>query len=155
MSYMTAERFALDTNLLAYTRDDSAPAKQARAREVFWRAIRGRRCLLSVQAVGELYASLRKRNEVSVSVAVDAVRQMISLFQVVGIVPEDADVALRIAAGGRLSYWDGLMVATVGRAGCTVLLTEDMQDGAVHGGVTIRNPFAGERLPAEIEALLG
>ena len=27
--------------------------------------------------------------------------------------------------------------------------------GAVHGGVTIRNPFAGDRLPAEIEALLG
>jgi hypothetical protein len=30
-----------------------------------------------------------------------------------------------------------------------------MQDGAVHGSVTIHNPFAGERLPAEIEALLG
>ena len=152
---MTGERFALDTNLLAYTRDDSEPVKQTRARDVFWRAIRSGRCLLSVQTVGELYASLRRRNAVAVPAAIEAVRQMTSLFPMVGIVPDDADLALRAAASGTLSYWDGLMVATVGRSGCTTLLTEDMQDGAVHGGVTIRNPFAGERLPAEIEALLG
>ena len=89
------------------------------------------------------------------AIAIEAVREMTSLIQLVGIVPHDAERALQAAAGGRLSYWDGLMLATVARAGCTTLLTEDMQDGAVHGGVTIRNPFAGERLPAEIEALLG
>ncbi len=152
---MTGERFALDTNLLAYTRDDSAPDKQARAREVFWRSLRCGRCLLSVQTVGELYASLRRRGAVSVPAAIEAVRQMTSLLPMVGIIPDDAERALRAAAGGSLSYWDGLMVATVSRAGCTVLLSEDMQDGANHNGVTIRNPFTGERLPAEIEALLG
>jgi predicted nucleic acid-binding protein len=152
---MTAERFALDTNLLAYTRDDSAPTKQSRAREVVERAVRGKRCVLSVQVVGELYASLRNRGAVPVAVALQTVRETAALFQVVGIVPSDAERALDHAATGRLSYWDGLMIATVARAGCTTLLTEDMQDGAVHSGVTIRNPFAGERLPAEIEALLG
>ena len=152
---MIPERFALDTNLLAYTRDDSAPGKQVRAREVFWRAIRSGRCLLSVQSLGELYASLRRRGAVSVPAAIEAVRQMTSLFLVVGIVPDDAERALRCAAGGTLSYWDGLMIATIARAGCTSLLSEDMQDGAIHGGVTMRNPFAGEEMPAEIEALLG
>ncbi|MFL5337025.1 MAG: PIN domain-containing protein [Geminicoccaceae bacterium] len=152
---MTAERFALDTNLLAYTRDDSVPDKQARARDVFWRAICCGRCLLSIQTVGELYASLRRRGAVPVAAAIETVREMTSLFPVIGIVPEDAERALRAAAAGTMSYWDGLMVATVGRAGCTTLLTEDMQDGAVHGGVIIRNPFAGKQLPAEIVALLG
>ena len=57
---MTVERFALDTNLLAYSRDDSAPAKQARAREVFGGQYGAERCMLSAQTVGELYASLRK-----------------------------------------------------------------------------------------------
>jgi predicted nucleic acid-binding protein len=80
---------------------------------------------------------------------------MVSLFPVVALVPADAEAALQAAGAQRLSYWDGLILATVGRAGCTTLLSEDMQDGAVHGGVTIRNPFAGERLPGEIEALLG
>ena len=86
---------------------------------------------------------------------VQCARDMSALFPLLGIEPVDVQRALESVALGHLSYWDGLMVATVGRAGCTVLLTEDMQDGAVHGGVTIRNPFAGERLPAEIEALLG
>src|SRR5215208_2040525 len=99
---MTAERFALDTNLLAYTRDDSAPTKQARAREVYGRAVRCGQCMLSVQTVGELYASLRKRGEVSVPAAIDAVREMTSLYQMVGIVPDDAERALRAIAGGNL-----------------------------------------------------
>ena len=152
---MTAERFALDTNLLAYTRDDSAPRKQSRAREVVERAVLGQRCALSVQVVGELYASLRKRDQVPVPEAIHAVREMTALFDIIDIVPEDAQRALGHVALGRASYWDALLLATVGRAGCIALLTEDMQDGAVHGGVTVRNPFAGEHLPAEIEALLG
>lgn len=151
---MTAERFALDTNLLAYTRDDSAPRKQSRAREVVERAVLGQRCVLSAQVIGELYASLRKRDSVPVPVAIHAVREMTGLFDIIGIVPEDAQRALEQTGLGRVSYWDALMITTVGRAGCIALLTEDMQDGAVHGGVTIRNPFAGDRLSAEIEALL-
>ena len=153
---MTAtERFALDTNLLAYSRDDLTPAKQARAREVIERAIRCGRCVLSVQVVGELYASLRKRATVPPEVATQAVREMTSLFPLIGIDPGDTEQALRTASWQELSYWDALMVATVGRAGCTTLLSEDMGDGRAHHGVTVRNPFVGDRVPAEIEALFG
>ena len=152
---MTAERFALDTNILAYSRDDLTPTKQARARAVIERAVRCQRCILSVQVVGELYASLRKRDTVQIAESAQTVREMTWLFPIVGIMPQDAEHALRSTARKHLSYWDALMIATVGRAGCGTLLSEDMQDGAVHGGVTVRNPFAGERLPAEIEALLG
>jgi predicted nucleic acid-binding protein len=152
---MTAERFALDTNVLAYTRDDSAPTKQERARDVVARAARCERCLLSIQTVGELYVSLRKRGAVSSLDAALSVRDMVSLFPVVALVPADAEAALVTAAAQQLSYWDGLILATVSRAGCSTLLSEDMQDGGVHLGVIVRNPFAGERLPAEIEALLG
>jgi hypothetical protein len=44
------------------------------------------------------------------------------------------------------------MIAAVGRAGCSILLSEDMQDGAVHDGVTLRNPCAGDELP-DLEAI--
>jgi predicted nucleic acid-binding protein len=80
---------------------------------------------------------------------------MTPLFPLIGIDPNDAERALQTAALQRLSYWDALMVATVGRAGCTTLLSEDMGDGATRNGVTIRNPLIGERLPADIAALLG
>jgi predicted nucleic acid-binding protein len=61
---------------------------------------------------------------------------------------------LNEAAAGRFSYWDALLLATLGRAGCSVLLSEDMADGATLAGVTTRNPSAESALPAEIGALL-
>jgi predicted nucleic acid-binding protein len=51
-------------------------------------------------------------------------------------------VALADAAAGRASYWDALLVATAAEAGCTIILTEDMSDGAILGGLRIHNPFA-------------
>lgn len=41
-----------------------------------------------------------------------------------------------------LSFWDSQLAACALLAGCTVLETEDMQDGLViEGTLTIRNPF--------------
>jgi predicted nucleic acid-binding protein len=67
---------------------------------------------------------------------------------------DEARAALAEAAAGRFSYWDALLLATLGRAGCSVLLSEDMADGARLAGVTVRDPFAADTLPDEIEALL-
>jgi predicted nucleic acid-binding protein len=41
----------------------------------------------------------------------------------------------------RLSWWDSLIVAAAQAQHCILLLTEDLQDRAVYGGVTVRNPF--------------
>lgn len=41
----------------------------------------------------------------------------------------------------RLSWWDSLIVSAAQAQCCTLLLTEDMQDHAIYGGVTVRNPF--------------
>jgi hypothetical protein len=34
-----------------------------------------------------------------------------------------------------------MIVAAAQAQSCTILLTEDLQDGAMFGGVTVRNPF--------------
>jgi predicted nucleic acid-binding protein len=54
----------------------------------------------------------------------------------------------RVLAGARqvearfdLSWWDSLIVAAAQLQHCVLLLTEDLQDGAVYGSVTVRNPF--------------
>mgnify|MGYP000417368387 CR=1 FL=1 len=153
---MTAtERFALDTNVLIYVFDGTEPDRRIRAMDVVRRASRSGRCFLSLQCVGEFLSALGRRRLVETGERVQIARDMAALFPMFGIEPVDAEQALAAVALGRLSYWDALMLATVARTGCTTLLTENMQDGAVHSGVTIRNPFAGDRLPAEIEALLG
>lgn len=62
--------------------------------------------------------------------------------------------ALEAAERGTSGFWDGLLLATVARAGCDVLLSENMQDGTRFGGVTILNPFVGDELPECVAALL-
>jgi predicted nucleic acid-binding protein len=41
----------------------------------------------------------------------------------------------------KLSVWDGLIVESARTAQCTVLYSEDFQNGRTFDGVTIRNPF--------------
>jgi predicted nucleic acid-binding protein len=41
-----------------------------------------------------------------------------------------------------MSYWAALLVACAREAGCRVILTEDMTDGANLGGVLVHNPFS-------------
>jgi predicted nucleic acid-binding protein len=49
--------------------------------------------------------------------------------------------ALELARTHRLAFYDALTVAAAAEAGCTTLLTEDLQHGRKIGEVTIRNPF--------------
>lgn len=58
--------------------------------------------------------------------------------------PIDTDVlahARQVEARFQLSWWDSLIVAAAQVQHCVLLLTEDLQDGAVYGSVTARNPF--------------
>ena len=41
-----------------------------------------------------------------------------------------------------MSYWDALIIAAAEAASCEIVWSEDMNDGQVYGGVTVRNPFA-------------
>jgi len=43
----------------------------------------------------------------------------------------------------QVSFWDGLILSAGAAAGCEELITEDLSDGQVFRGVTVRNPFAG------------
>lgn len=42
---------------------------------------------------------------------------------------EDVFAALNLANGGILFYWDGLLVSAAERAGCELLISEDMHNG--------------------------
>jgi predicted nucleic acid-binding protein len=154
MSGERRARFGLDTNVLVYAVDRDAGEKSDRAETIVRRAARTRRCVLSLQNVGEFYnAVTRKRLAPAADAARLAARYM-QLFALVEARADDARQALAEAAAGRYSYWDALLLATVSRAGCSVVLSEDMQDGARFGPLTIRDPFAGDDTPDDVAALL-
>jgi predicted nucleic acid-binding protein len=55
---------------------------------------------------------------------------------------------MELAASHQFALWDAIMLAAAGASGCRLLLSEDMQDGFIWRGVTIRNPFTGLPGPA-------
>jgi len=132
----------VDTNILVYARDASEPAKRARATawlEFLWREQSGR---TSVQVLSEYYATLTRRLQPRVpsSEAWDAVSALLTWH------PQATDGAVlqrgrEIEQRYGLNWWDCLVVAAAQLQGCALLLSEDLQDGGVYGGVTVRSPF--------------
>lgn len=53
----------------------------------------------------------------------------------------------------KLQFWNALIVTAAAEAGCTMLLSEDMQHGFVVRGLTIVNPLAEQPHP-KLAALL-
>jgi predicted nucleic acid-binding protein len=138
---MTAPVF-VDSNVFVYARDASDGVKQKRAAAwlaYLWRERAGR---ISTQVLSEYYVTVTRKLDPGLSAkdAWDDVRALVTWR------PHAVD-AMVLARGRevelrhRLSWWDSLIVAAAQLQGCAVLLSEDMQDGAVYGDVTVRSPF--------------
>lgn len=132
---------SIDTNILVYVSDDDEPAKQATARDLI-RSVMLKPTKLGLQVVGELQNVLLRRLKQPPWVAAQNARNVLQAFDTFAANERASEEALTQMAAGRLSYWDALLVFSARDAGVKILLTEDMQDGAVIGGVTIINPFA-------------
>jgi predicted nucleic acid-binding protein len=150
-----AERFGLDSNVLIYAVDHRFPDRQVRAQGVIQAAARTHRCVLATQNVGEFYSAVTRKRLADLPTALRKARELLVMFPILQA-PDAAAIRLALDAvtAGRFAYWDALLLATLARADCTALLSEDMQDGGSLAGVTVRNPFAGDALPPAVAALL-
>ena len=153
---MNAEqrRFGLDTNVLIHAVEAGGADRTQRAERIVRRAVATRRCILTVQNIGEFYADCVRKRHASPSAAAVRAAGFGDLFATTAAGMDEVRAALVEAAAGRFSYWDALLLVTLGRAGCSVLLSGDMADGAGLAGVTVRDPFAGGDVTEEIDALL-
>lgn len=150
---MTTERFSLDTNILVYAADRAAGERHERALEILDRAVR-RDCVLTLQALAEFFQVTTRKRMVARADAATQLRDWATGFPTVAADPDALLTALGFAVDGRFGLWDALLLATAARHGCEVLLSEDMQDGARFGGVTILDPFIGAELPERVARLL-
>lgn len=150
---MTDRRFTLDTNVLVYAIDSAEGEKHRRAKEIVERAAQAD-CVLAIQALGEFYVTSQRRRLLPAADAAAQVADWVELFATMAAAEANVVTAAREAAAARFGHWDAMLLATADSHGCAAVLSEDMVDGAVLGGVTVRNPFRGDRLPDEIETLL-
>lgn len=135
----------VDANVFVYARDGRDSAKQARAAEwiaYLWREALGR---TSMQVLSESYTTVTRKLTPRVSPE-EAWEDAKALFT---WRPQPIDATLlararEIEQRWQLSWWDSMIVAAAQVQDCAMLLTEDLQDGIVLGGVTVRSPFTLE-----------
>ncbi len=132
----------VDTNVFVYARQAHEARKQPIAAQWvdrLWREGTGR---TSFQVLNELYSALTQSARPSADAAVAG--EYVQVLMAWNPQPIDADVLTRahqIEQRHRLNWWDCLIVASAQLQSCSVLLTEDLQDRAVIGSVTVRSPF--------------
>jgi predicted nucleic acid-binding protein len=133
-------RSFFDTNLLVYADAADEPARQALAIQLIKTHRAEGTAVLSTQVLQEFVnVALRK-----LKLPVPLIRERLSLyarFELVPATPEIIEGALALHALRGTSFYDALILQAAIVSGCSVLYSEDLQDGALIGGVKIVNPF--------------
>ena len=133
---MSAARVFLDTNVLLYALVSTDP-RQGRARELLLTG-----GVVSVQVLNEYVSAARsklKMDAAELDRSLEVVRSLCP--SVLDSTVADHEAAFDLSRNGGLHIYDATIIASAVRAGCETLWTEDMQDGRVIDGLTIRNPF--------------
>ncbi len=140
---MSPGRFFLDTNILVYSFDESAPLKRAVAQELVERALTTRQGLVSYQVIQEFLdvAGTRFAEPLSFEhrhAYLDRVlAPLCEVFASTGLFARALEVQERYG----YSFYDSLIVAGALEADCTVLYTEDLKAGQRIGVMEIVDPF--------------
>jgi predicted nucleic acid-binding protein len=133
---MRARAF-FDTEVLVYAVSQN-DARAAQAEELLMSG-----GVVSVQVLNEFTAVARRKLQMAWAEVGEAVEAFLVLCpSPVLVTVEIHEAARRIAEKLGCNIYDGLVVASALEAGCSVLYSEDFQDGQViEGKLTIQNPF--------------
>ena len=129
-----------DTNVFIYADDASAPAKQARAIQLITEYRRSGLLVVSMQVLQEYYAAATRKLGVDPETAQQKVR-LLARTRVVRFVEDDVIAAIELHRLNRVSFWEAMIIHAARLAGADLLYSEDLQHGAMLGGVRIQNPF--------------
>ncbi|HUF17464.1 MAG TPA: PIN domain-containing protein [Thermoanaerobaculia bacterium] len=130
----------LDTNVLLYADDLDAGDKQHRARAILRDTLSSGEGVVSTQVLQEFFVISTRKLGVEAATA----RRKVELLGKMDLVRIDLGLILSAIDLHRLhsfSFWDALIVRSAVLAGCSILLSEDLQHGQMIDGVRIENPF--------------
>jgi predicted nucleic acid-binding protein len=139
---MSGERAFFDTNALVYLYSDDEPTKQGQA----LLALLTYECIVSRQVMNEFCNVCIKKQKLPVERLKQVIANIRYLYGFYEIQDETVLHAIAIHERFQFSYYDSLIVASALESGCGYLFTEDLQDGQMIDGLTIRNIFAGDLL---------
>ncbi|MBI5282877.1 MAG: PIN domain-containing protein [Candidatus Solibacter usitatus] len=129
-----------DTNILLYTDDGSAPAKQARALELFIAHLRQGSAIVSLQVLQEYYSAATRKLGVDPALAQRKV-ELLATCHVVKFGEQDVIAAIELHRLSKASFWDSLILHAARVGGASVLYSEDFSHSTTPAGVPVVNPF--------------
>lgn len=139
-----ADRDFFDTNIVVYAVDHRDLEKQTRARALLTDAIENDTGALSTQVLNEFFTVSTSRRRVPQPLSPADARLIVEQISIMPVVAVDLPLvrnAIDTSQRYGIAYWDGLIVAAAERAGCTRLLSEDLNPGQIYNGVRAFNPF--------------
>lgn len=131
-----------DTNIIVYSYSNSEADKQSIARLL----ISTHNSYVSTQVLQELTNTLTKKFKFSYENAIDTIIECCKNNHL--YINSDATIleACKVAARYRFSFYDSLIISAALACECSILYTEDLQNGLVIGKLKIINPFAGIKI---------
>lgn len=135
-----ATRSFIDTNILVYAEASDVPAKQKAALALLKQLYEEACGVLSTQVLQEYCNVALKKLKLSpqyIRTQLDLYEQ----FEVIQVTPSIIRAGLDLHQTRCISFYDAIVLATAQTAGCSLLLSEDMNTGEMVDGVRIVNPF--------------
>ena len=136
-------KYFLDTNIFVYSFDENARDKQQKARELIRTALKTGNGHISIQVIQEFFNVATRKFEVPMPL-LSSKEYLDKIFMQLEVVYPDNNfikTGLDIAATTGYSFYDSLIISAALKAGCTILYTEDLQNGQKIQNLTITNPF--------------
>ena len=140
-----SRRVFLDANVLLYLYDirDESVRKRQQAIELVRRETMtlGVELVVSTQVFSEFASVSRRRGLMPAERLKERLRGFEANMTVYAVDTDTIVAAIDRADRYKISFIDAQILEAAERAGCDLLLTEDLNDGQVYGKVRVENPF--------------
>jgi predicted nucleic acid-binding protein len=139
------DKVFLDTNIFVYAIDSSPELSRQRdiARRIIRKQIENESGVISIQVIQEFYQVAT--GKIATPISTQDALQFIRYMSILEIVVANLDMvlaAVHLHKRYLLSFWDGLILQAAKSAGCTQLLSEDLQHDFKLDDLVVHNPFA-------------
>ncbi len=132
------DKVFIDTNVLIYF-ISSEEGKKMKAKDVIFSS---QDIYISSQVISKFISVCLSKELLGLEEIITLVNDLIEALRFSSVEESTIKKALQIKKDSKYSYWDSLIIASALKNNCSILYTEDMQDGqVVDGNLTITNPF--------------
>ena len=139
MNFMN-DRFFLDSNVLIYSIDNGEVIKQQIANNII-ATLSEKGGVISTQVLQEFYNIATKKLGITKQDAKLLLERLSECFLVHNNTVSDILHAIEISIKTQFSFWDSLIISAALAEGCSMLYSEDLNDGQIVEGIVIKNPM--------------